>query len=149
MGKDLMKYNGVKRLLIVLATLTLIQGVAIITQAYMLSQAIVKLFNGGNSSDIFYATIFFILSFVCRYVLTTFKQKYSEQFADDASNEVKMKVLEKLFKLGPRYARKAGTGNIVTLVMEGTTQLRQYLEIVPSKMINLAIITPLTFYISF
>ena len=143
MGKDLIKYNGAIRLLIVLATLTLIQGAAIIIQAYMLSQAIVKLFNGGNSSDIYHATIFFILAFVCRYVVTSIKQKYSEQFADEASNEVKIKVLEKLFQLGPRYARKAGTGNIVTLVMEGTTQLRQYLEIVPSKMINLAIITPL------
>lgn len=143
MGKDLLKFIGISRLFIILSTLTIIQGTAIIFQAYMLSQAIVKLFNGKDSSDIFYATIFFILAFICRYIMTTIKQKFSEQFADHASNEVKMKVLEKLFKLGPRYARKTGTGNIVTLIMEGTTQLRQYLEIVPSKMINLAIITPL------
>jgi ATP-binding cassette, subfamily C, bacterial CydD len=143
MGKDLMNYSGVVRLLIVLTTLTVIQGTAIIVQAYMLSQAIVSLFNGKNSSDLFNATFFFIIAFVSRYTITLIKQKYSEQFADLASTEVKMKVLEKLFKLGPRYARKTGTGNIVTLVMEGTVQLRQYLEIVPVKMINLAIITPL------
>ncbi len=150
MGKDLIKYKGINRLLIILSFLTIIQVTAIIIQAYMLSQAIVKLFNGKNSSDILYATIFFILAFICRYIISTIKQKCSEHFADIASSEVKMKVLEKLFKLGPRFARKSGTGNIVTLIMEGTTQLRNYLEIVPLKMINLAIVSPvIVIYIFF
>ncbi|MEE6452559.1 thiol reductant ABC exporter subunit CydD [Gottfriedia acidiceleris] len=142
MGKDLIKYKGINRLLIILSFLTIIQVTAIIIQAYMLSQAIVKLFNGKNSSDIVYATIFFILAFVCRYIISTIKQKCSEHFADIASTEMKMKVLEKIFILGPRFARKSGTGNMVTLIMEGTTQLRNYLEIVPLKMINLAIVSP-------
>ncbi|XZF76422.1 thiol reductant ABC exporter subunit CydD [Bacillus sp. AL-1R] len=142
MGKDLIKYKGINRLLMILSFLTIIQVTAIIIQAYMLSQAIVRLFNGKNSSDILYATIFFITAFICRYLISTIKQKCSEHFADIASSEMKMKVLEKLFKLGPRFARKSGTGNIVTLIMEGTTQLRNYLEIVPLKMINLAIVSP-------
>ncbi|UPM53990.1 thiol reductant ABC exporter subunit CydD [Gottfriedia acidiceleris] len=150
MGKDLIKFKGINRLLIILSFLTIIQVTAIIIQAYMLSQAIVKLFNGKYSSDILYATIFFITAFVCRYIISTIKQKCSEQFADIASTEMKMKVLEKLFKLGPRFARKSGTGNIVTLIMEGTTQLRNYLEIVPLKMINLAIVSPvIVIYIFF
>ncbi|WP_088014454.1 thiol reductant ABC exporter subunit CydD [Gottfriedia acidiceleris] len=150
MGRDLIKYKGINRLLIILSFLTIIQVTAIIIQAYMLSQAIVKLFNGKNSSDIIYATIFFILAFICRYIISTIKQKCSEHFADIASTEMKMKVLEKLFKLGPRFARKSGTGNIVTLIMEGTTQLRQFLEIVPLKMINLAIVSPvIVIYIFF
>ncbi|PGM58109.1 thiol reductant ABC exporter subunit CydD [Bacillus sp. AFS053548] len=150
MGKDLIKYKGINRLLIILSFLTIIQVTAIIIQAYMLSQAIVKLFNGKNSSDIVYATIFFILAFICRYIISTIKQKCSEHFADIASSEMQMKVLEKLFKLGPRFARKSGTGNIVTLIMEGTTQLRNYLEIVPLKMINLAIVSPvIVIYIFF
>ncbi|KQL40266.1 ATP-binding protein [Bacillus sp. FJAT-25509] len=143
MGKDLIKYKGINRLLIILSFLTIIQVTTIIIQAYMLSQAIVRLFNGKNSSDILYATIFFISAFVCRYIMSTIKQKCSEHFADIASTEMKMKVLEKIFKLGPRFARKSGTGNIVTLIMEGTTQLRNYLEIVPLKMINLAIVSPI------
>ncbi|MGG0176959.1 thiol reductant ABC exporter subunit CydD [Gottfriedia acidiceleris] len=150
MGKDLIKYKGINRLLMILSFLTIIQVTAIIIQAYMLSQAIVRLFNGKNSSDILYATIFFILAFICRYIISTIKQKCSEHFADNASSEMKMKVLEKLFKLGPRFARKSGTGNIVTLIMEGTTQLRNYLEIVPLKMINLAIVSPvIVIYIFF
>lgn len=142
MGKDLIKYKGINRLLMILSFLTIIQVTAIMIQAYMLSKAIVSLFNGKNSSDILYATIFFIIAFICRYILSTIKQRCSEHFADIASTEMKMKVLEKLFKLGPRFARKSGTGNIVTLIMEGTSQLRQYLEIVPLKMINLAIVSP-------
>jgi len=143
MGKDLLKFNGITKLLGILCTLTMLQGTAIIIQAYMLSQAVVGLFNGKSSSDIIHATIFFIISFICRHTITSIKQKYSERFADDASNEIKMRVLEKLFRLGPRFVRKNGTGNIVTLVMEGAVHLRQYLEIVPFKMINLAIITPI------
>ncbi|PEJ58247.1 thiol reductant ABC exporter subunit CydD [Bacillus sp. AFS002410] len=142
MGRDLIKYKGIKSLFIILSFLTIIHVATIIIQAYMLSQAIVKLFNGKSSSDILYATIFFIVAFVCRYIVSTIKQKCSESFADIASTEIKMEVLEKLFRLGPRYARKSGTGSIVTLIMEGTTQLKQYLEIVPLKMINLAIISP-------
>ncbi|PGS51946.1 thiol reductant ABC exporter subunit CydD [Bacillus sp. AFS041924] len=150
MGKDLIKYKGINRLLMILSFLTIIQVTAIMIQAYMLSKAIVSLFNGKNSSDILYATIFFIIAFICRYILSTIKQRCSEHFADIASTEMKMKVLEKLFKLGPRFARKSGTGNIVTLIMEGTSQLRQYLEIVPLKMINLAIVSPvIVIYIFF
>ncbi|PEL12124.1 thiol reductant ABC exporter subunit CydD [Bacillus sp. AFS017336] len=150
MGRDLIKYKGIKSLFIILSFLTIIQVATIIIQAYMLSQAIVKLFNGKSSSDILYATIFFIVAFVCRYIVSTIKQKCSESFADIASTEIKMEVLEKLFRLGPRYARKSGTGSIVTLIMEGTTQLKQYLEIVPLKMINLAIISPvIVIYIFF
>ena len=143
MGKNLLKYNGMSKLLILLVALTVIQGTAIIVQAYMLSKAIVSLFNGKSSSEIFYATIFFIIAFICRYMIHSIKQKYSERFADLAVSELKMKVLDKLFKLGPRFTKKNGTGNIVTLIMEGSVQLKQYLEIVPAKMINLAIITPL------
>lgn len=143
MGKNLLKYNGMSKLFILLIALTVIQGTAIIVQAYMLSKAIVSLFNGKSSSEIFYATIFFIIAFICRYIINSIKQKYSERFADLAVSELKMKVLDKLFKLGPRFTKKNGTGNIVTLIMEGSVQLKQYLEIVPAKMINLAIITPL------
>jgi len=143
MGKNLLKYNGMSKLLILLVALTVIQGTAIIVQAYMLSKAIVSLFNGKSSSEIFYATIFFIIAFIGRYMIHSIKQKYSERFADLAVSELKMKVLDKLFKLGPRFTKKNGTGNIVTLIMEGSVQLKQYLEIVPAKMINLAIITPL------
>ncbi|QKE74118.1 thiol reductant ABC exporter subunit CydD [Arthrobacter citreus] len=150
MGRDLIKYKGIKNLFVILSFLTIIHVATIIIQAYMLSQAIVKLFNGKSSSDILYATIFFIVAFVCRYIVSTIKQKCSESFADIASTEIKMDVLEKLFRLGPRYARKSGTGSIVTLIMEGTTQLKQYLEIVPLKMINLAIISPvIVIYIFF
>lgn len=150
MGKNLLKYNGMTKLLNLLALLTVIQGTAIIIQAYTLSKAIVSLFNGGNSSEILFATIFFIIAYVCRYLITSIKQNYSEHFADLAVADLKMKVLDKLFKLGPRFTKKNGTGNIVTLVMEGTVQLKQYLEIVPAKMINLAIITPfIVLYIFF
>ncbi|MBC8922990.1 thiol reductant ABC exporter subunit CydD, partial [Escherichia coli] len=50
----------------------------------------------------------------------------------------------------PRFARAEGTGKVVTMVMEGVADFRNYLELFLPKMMNMAIIPALIWvYIAF
>lgn len=53
MGKDLLQYKGMKRILAVLTVLTCMQGAAIIMQAEWLAEAVTRLFNGERVGSLF------------------------------------------------------------------------------------------------
>ena len=55
--------------------------------------------------------------------------------------------MDKLFQYGPRFAKSEGTGNLVTLVLEGVSQFRTYVELFLPRMIGTAV-TP-TFLLVF
>ncbi|TYR80265.1 thiol reductant ABC exporter subunit CydD [Priestia megaterium] len=143
MGKDLFQYKGVKPVLAVLAILTLMQGAAILLAASTLSEAVVLLFQGEMGSLFYKAAALFLTAFLTRHALAMLKQFFSERFAERTGASLRKNVLDKLFLLGPKYAKKEGTGKMVTLVMEGVAQLRSYLELFLPKMVNLAVIPPM------
>lgn len=50
--------------------------------------------------------------------------------------------MDKLFQLGPRMVGGRGTGDLVTLVLEGVTKFRTYLEAIIPRMVGMSI-TPI------
>lgn len=49
-------------------------------------------------------------------------------------------MLTKVFSLGPNLVQKAGTGNVVTMALEGIRQAENYITLFLSKMMNMMII---------
>lgn len=129
MGKDLFRYKGMKRILTVITCLTLIQTAAIIMQAEWLSEAVTGLFNGKSIASLFPVIGFFLIAFVARHGVTVARQKIVYQYAARTGADLRKSFLDKLFRLGPRFAKKEGTGQMVTLAMEGISQFRRYLEL--------------------
>ncbi|MBS2971001.1 thiol reductant ABC exporter subunit CydD [Metabacillus sp. KIGAM252] len=142
MGKDLLQYRGVRRVLAGLGFMTVVQSAAIILQAVMLAESAVRLFNGKMDRSFMQAAALFFLALALRHLMGALKQKKAQRFAQETGASMRKKVLDKLFLLGPRFAAKAGTGHTVTLVAEGVAQLRSYLELFLPKMMNMAVITP-------
>lgn len=62
------------------------------------------------------------------------------RFAARTSEEFRKSLLQKLFQLGPRFVKEEGSGQTVTLVIEGIMKFRRYLELVLPKFMNSAII---------
>ncbi|MDA1476837.1 thiol reductant ABC exporter subunit CydD [Bacillus changyiensis] len=140
MGKDLFQYKGIKRILAVLTGLTLIQSVTIIMQAEWLAEAVTRLFNGEQVRAINLLMILFIVAFLLRHAVTLVKQRIVYHYAAETGAQMRKAFLEKLFQSGPRLTKKAGTGQVVTLALEGITQFRRYLELFLPKMISMAVI---------
>ncbi|ANB59406.1 thiol reductant ABC exporter subunit CydD [Anoxybacteroides amylolyticum] len=140
MDKTLFSYKGIKPVLAGLAILTVIQGAIVIIQAYFLADAISSLFGGDLFANVFKKLIIFFLALVVRQLLTVWKRNIVYHFAARTSKELRESLLQKLFQLGPRFVKEEGSGQTVTLVMEGMMKFRRYLELILPKLMNSAII---------
>ncbi len=140
MGKDLFLYKGMKRILTMITVLTLIQTAAIIMQAEWLSEAVTGLFNGKRITALYPVISFFLLAFLARHAVTLVRQKIVYQYAAQTGADLRKSFLDQLFRLGPRFVRKEGTGQMVTLAMEGISQFRRYLELFLPKMVSMAVV---------
>ncbi|WP_059050126.1 thiol reductant ABC exporter subunit CydD [Paenibacillus senegalimassiliensis] len=135
MGRGLMKLQGIKPVMVIMALLTLIQSVAIIGQAKWLAEIISALFAGAKLQEQAGGAGLFLLAFIVRQLCGMMQQKTAYSFAERTGRDLRKQVLDKLFELGPRFAGKEGTGNLVTLVLEGVTKYRNYLELFLPRML--------------
>ncbi|MUG85144.1 thiol reductant ABC exporter subunit CydD [Paenibacillus timonensis] len=135
MGRGLMKITGIKQVMGFMALLTLVQSFAIIWQAKWLAEIVSALFAGAKLQEQAGGAGLFLLAFIVRQVCGMLQQRTAYAFAEETGRTLRERVLEKLFQLGPRFAGTEGTGNLVTLVLEGVTKYRNYLELFIPRML--------------
>lgn len=140
MDKALFTYKGVKPVLVKLAIITILQSGTIIAQAFYLADAISSLYRGDLFRAVIMKLAVFLLALFSRQLLTVWKKQITFHFAAKTSENHRDLLLQKLFRLGPRFVGEEGSGMTVTLVMEGVLKFRNYLELFLLKMINMAII---------
>jgi ATP-binding cassette, subfamily C, bacterial CydD len=140
MNKELLHYKGIKPLIVIVIVITALQGVTILLQAKYLAEGVTSLFYLGKESNFTKSLGFFTVAFVCRYLLVWLKDKLVYQYAEKTTSNMRKEVLTKLFTLGPRFAKKQGTGDLVTLVMEGVSQVRDYLELFLPKVVAVLVL---------
>lgn len=140
MDKALFKLKGIRAVLAKLAALTVIQAGMIITQAFYLAAAISSLFGGDSFHHAARELAIFFLALTIRQGAAVWKKHIAFHFAAYASETLHAALLEKLFRLGPRFVKKEGSGQTVTLVIEGITKYRHYLELSLVKLLNMALI---------
>lgn len=139
MGKNLMKYMGIKPVMALLAVLSLLQTMAIILQAVWLAKGISALFAGEPVKEQYGVGLLFLLAFICRHLLGLLQSKVAYRFAAKTAAELRRELMAKLFRLGPRFTSKQGSGSLVTLVLEGVPQFRTYLELFLPRMMQMGI----------
>lgn len=138
MGKSLFGYKGIKPVISVLALLALIHSVSIILLAQGLADAVSNLFAGETLQEQATNIGLFLLSFIVRQVTMLLMQKVAYRFAEKTGRDLRRELMDKLFRYGPRLAKTEGTGNVVTLVLDGVAQFRTYIELILPRMISMA-----------
>ncbi|MCJ7843335.1 thiol reductant ABC exporter subunit CydD [Lederbergia sp. NSJ-179] len=146
MDKHLLHYKGSKRLILIIGFLTVAQAIVLIVQANFLSDAIVKMYKGTAWKAVLFSFAVFLIAFVFRHFLQWVKEKLAYHFAEKTANDYQGALLEKVFALGPRAVGKEGTGNLVTLTLEGVPQFRTYLRLFIPRTIAMACV-PVTLFI--
>lgn len=138
--KGLPSFPGSRLLYLFLTLIIILEAASILAQAIFLGRAITFIFRGEPMDQVIRNAGLFLIVFLVRHGLAHVEQLAAERFSKRTVTDLREQVITSYFRLGPRYAQKNGTGQLVTLAIEGMEQLKTYLEITIPKMIRAAII---------
>jgi ATP-binding cassette subfamily C protein CydD len=141
MDRALLRLQGVRPVLFLLSLFSVAQGAAIIAQALWLAQALTMLFQGRPVADALQPLILFACAFTARHTLIWLQRVVAGRFADRSSQSLRLQLVERLFKLGPGYASRNGSGKLITLSMDGVDRFRTYVELALPRALDMALIT--------
>ncbi|OAB47585.1 thiol reductant ABC exporter subunit CydD [Paenibacillus antarcticus] len=146
MGRNLLGFKGIKPVLAAVALLTLVQSVSILWMARTLSEVVSALFAGGSLQDQNVGIFQFLAAFLVRHLMNFVQQKITYRYAEHTGALLRKELMDKLFLLGPRFAKTEGTGKLVTLVLDGVLKFKVYLELIIPRMVATAIIPAVVFF---
>ncbi|MDN5951605.1 MAG: thiol reductant ABC exporter subunit CydD, partial [Loigolactobacillus coryniformis] len=115
--KRLLRLSGTKKVLLMLAGLTVLQAFMILFQGKFLAQAIVNSWRLKALVWLYQPMLFFFLALLGRHLLNWLKSHVLDRYASQASADLQQRLLTKLFHLGPSLVAKQGTGNMVTMAL--------------------------------
>lgn len=138
--KRLLRLSGTKKVLLMLAGLTVLQAFMILFQGKFLAQAIVNSWRLKALAWLYQPMLFFFLALLGRHLLNWLKSHVLDRYASQASADLQQRLLTKLFHLGPSLVAKQGTGNMVTMALEGIDQVENYMTLILNKMLNMMLI---------
>lgn len=138
--KAILKMPKIKNVMVLLAGFSFLQAVFIIGQAFYLAKAVVGLWEGGQLRDQLASIGLFFLFYTGRHVVTYLREKMLDRFSYERSRELREDLLQKIFHLGPTVVQKNGTGNMITMALEGISQTENYLHLILMKIMNMMII---------
>ena len=140
MDKYLFHYKGIKPHMFIVGILTVLQGITIIVRAIFLAKAITYMFNGTAPSAVLPFFTGFIIAHFLRHFIQWLKERLAYRFAENTASAVQESLIRKLFELGPRGIGKSGSGNMITLALEGIPSFRTYLELFIPRAISMMVI---------
>ena len=137
MDKQLFHYKGIKTHFFIIGILTVCQTIAIVFQAQLLATAITDMFKGTATTAVLPYFFAFAGVFIVRHFIQWVKERLSFRFAEKTSFDLQNLLIRKLFELGPRGIGKNGSGNMITLALEGIANFRTYLELFIPRAISM------------
>lgn len=126
--------------MLLVGMLTVLQGIAIIFQAVFLATAITNMFHGTASTAVLPYFAGFAAAFLLRHFLQWLKEKIAFRYGEKISLQFQNILIRKIFELGPRGIGRSGSGNMITLALEGIPKFRTYLELFIPRAIAMFVI---------
>ena len=140
--KRLFSLPGTKKLFIMLAGLTLLQAFAILFQGKFLAEALVNSWEQKSLQTIIQPMTFFAVAFILRHCFNWINNKIVENYAENTSEEVRSRLLDKVYTSGPAMISAEGTGSLVTSALDGIDLIENYFKLIFTKLMNMSIIPP-------
>lgn len=147
--KLLFKLAGIRQIMVKLAGLSFLQALLIIGQALFLSATLTDLWLGKSLKSQVFNICAFSVCFILRQGIDLIDAKLLDDYARQSAKEMRKRLLEKIFILGPGVVQTQGTGNLVTLTLDGIFQVENYIKLLLSKMMSMAIVPVLILLVTF
>lgn len=149
LNKALLKLNGMNKTLSILLIIALLQSAMIVLQAIALATAVTNLFNGEKLDAQLVPLLSFVVFYVGKHLLIFLRDKLMVNFSIQSGADLRKKLNSKLFQLGPNITSTEGTGNMVTMALEGISQVENYIKIFLPKLFNMLVIPVVIFIYTF
>lgn len=143
--KALFKLSRIKGTMVYLLIMSFLQGTFTILQAIYLAKTITNLFHKEQLSDQLLPMSLFFVFFVAKHVVVYFREKHMTHFSINKGSELRKQLTAKLFNLGPNITATEGTGNMVTMALEGISNVEQYIKLFLPKIVNMFVIPVMIF----
>lgn len=121
-----------------LAGLDVLQAFLIIGQALSLSAVVTRLWTGRMLDWLL--LLVFIACFTGRQLLTWLSNRWLDDYAGRTAQDLRRALLKKMFELGPALVQKQGTGSMITMVLDGIGEVREYIKLTLSKVMTMMIV---------
>lgn len=144
--RSLLTLRGVKRIFAILLVMAILQGLFTIAQAVSLATVITNLFNGEKLSSQLSPILFFVLIYISKHFMLFVRNRMMNVFAIKSGKSLRQQLNKKLFEVGPNITAKEGTGNVVTMALEGISQVEHFIQIFLPKIFNMLVIPALIFF---
>ncbi|MBU0278839.1 thiol reductant ABC exporter subunit CydD [Gemella sp. zg-1178] len=136
-----------KNLNILLILLSILEAVCIIMQTAFLAKVIVSLFYGDY--NIFKNSIFFFLGYLFKTIFLHLQQYVTELESVKLEKKLRRELIDVYLVNGTDFSSKQGTGKLVTLLIEGIGQVKNFFELNVSKKMRSVIIPVFTSFFIF
>ncbi|QLL73384.1 thiol reductant ABC exporter subunit CydD [Lactobacillus crispatus] len=141
--KQLFKIDGAGSILKKLAGLEILQAFFIVGQALALASVLSKLWAGESLDWLLLLT--FAACFIARQLINTLRDLMLEKYSGQVAEELRQKLLDKVFRDGQALVQKQGTGSLITMSLDGVDEVRQYIKLIYSKVLTMMIVPVLIF----
>lgn len=149
LNQALLKLNGINKTLTILFVIALLQSAMTVLQAVALATAVTNLFNGEKLDTQLVPLVLFVVFYVGKHLLIFLRDKLMVNFSIQSGADLRKKLNSKLFQLGPNITSTEGTGNIVTMALEGISQVENYIKLFLPKLFNMLVIPVVIFIYTF
>lgn len=136
----LFKLAGIKRIGLWLFLLTVLQAGFILIQSRSLATSLVLIWQRQTRAQLLPWLGVFAVAWIGRQAVLWGKERLLVNYSQTTSRNLREQLLTKLFQLGPSLVARKGTGDTVTLAIEGIDQIENYLTLILNKLLNLGLI---------
>ncbi len=138
--RTLFSLPGVKRILILLACISLLYAALVFLQAFALASFVVHCWEGAYFLNELSWLALFFASYLGRQLILYAQDALLESFAAQTATTLRKSLLHSLFEQGKSLVSKQGSGSVSTLVLEGIEQVETYLALILPKMVSMFLI---------
>lgn len=132
--------KGSKPIMVKLVGLYVLQAFLILGQGLSLALTLTGLWQGHTLASQVRWLIVFILCYLLRHGLTEVSNSWLDEYSRQAAQGFRTQLLQKIFTLGPAIVQREGTGNMVTLTLDGVSEVENYIQLIYSKVVSMMII---------
>lgn len=126
-----------------------LQAFLIIGQAISLASLLTNLWQGHPLQKEFGWLLGFAGCFIGRHIINWCDTVLLDNYARTTALALRQQLLVKLFKLGPQLVQQQGTGNIVTLTLDGISEVENYINLLFSKFVSMMVIPVMLLIVAF
>lgn len=138
--KNVLKIEGMKSLMGKLVGISFLQALFILFQCIFLSKVITNLFHGESLSKQMVYICIFAMCFVLRHSSHLTSEALASGFSAVVGKNLRKRLMEKIYRLGPCLVQKEGTATLTVEAMEGISNIENYISIISIKIVEMMIL---------